>query len=279
MRFVPGSWYHILMIFAPFVLFGVTWLLLRKKSFKVRWAVGVVIGVISLAILITRNLDLLFRNGFDPEAIPFQVCHFGSIFVFIALVFKSKIATATIWCVHLVPALFALFFVDAIMGYKSIFVIKAQAYIWGHIFIVYGALYAVFLRIVRFDFKHFVKAVYIIAFIYVLALFFNSLFNDYYNFSVNYFFSYSPKGFPFGAIYYLIEPVKIGWFTIQPVYVLFWTMLALIELFLMFGVYWLIKKYLFDKKQVLNWEFVFLIKYYIMKIRGSYQDFFCLYFF
>ena len=93
MRWEMWSVWHILYIVSPIVLIFILWLALRKAPYKVRYAIGVVIGLVSLGILIMRNVDIYLNNGFDPEIIPLQVCHFGNIMVFIALVFRSKITT------------------------------------------------------------------------------------------------------------------------------------------------------------------------------------------
>lgn len=90
------AWHFVLML-APIVAILILYFLLRKRSYKTRYIVGIVIGTISLAILLMRNIDIAVRQGFDPEIIPLQVCHFGNIMVFIALVFRSKTATSIAW--------------------------------------------------------------------------------------------------------------------------------------------------------------------------------------
>ena len=67
MRFEMWSIWHILYILSPFIIMPILYFSLRNKSYKTRYIVGVVIGVISLAILITRNINIYLTNGFDPR--------------------------------------------------------------------------------------------------------------------------------------------------------------------------------------------------------------------
>ncbi len=83
-----------MLMLAPILIMLALYFALRKASYKTRYIVGVVIGVVSLGILLMRNINIFLTVGFDPEIIPLQVCHFGNIMVFIALIFRSKIATS-----------------------------------------------------------------------------------------------------------------------------------------------------------------------------------------
>lgn len=64
---------------APALIMTALYFLLRKRSDKVKYFVGVVIGIISLGILLLRNIDIYLSEGFCPGIIPLQVCHFGNI--------------------------------------------------------------------------------------------------------------------------------------------------------------------------------------------------------
>lgn len=131
MKFEMWSVWHFVLMLSPIVAIIVLYFALRKQSYKTRYIVGVVIGCVSLAILIMRNIDIMVRNGFDPEIIPLQVCHLGNIMVFISLVFKSKIATSIAWTLNLLAAYASLIFADSLANYTNVGSIRAQAYIWG----------------------------------------------------------------------------------------------------------------------------------------------------
>lgn len=219
--------------------------ILSNKSYKTKYIVGVVIGVISLLILIARNIEIYVQNGFDPEIIPLQVCHFGNIMVFIALVFRSKIATSILWTLNVLAAYASLVYADALEGYANIFgSIRSQAYIWGHVFIVLGGLYAVILKIVRINFKSFLWGLGVLVLLLIPSIILNSYFNDVLGYSVNYFYVYNSNGVPFEFLY-VGERAKYGWFTINWIYTL-----SVVGIFivLLYGIYNLQKLfYLKDK--------------------------------
>ncbi len=244
MVFEMWSVWHILYILSPIIIMVPLYFLLRHRSYKTRYIIGVIIGIISLLILIVRNIDIYVNNGFDPEIIPLQVCHFGNIMVFIALVFRSKIATSILWCLNLLAAFSSLVVADALTGYADIFCIRAQAYIWGHLFIVIGALYAVLLKIVRIDFKSFLWGMGVLLLLLIPSIILNSYFNDVLGFHVNYFYIYNSDGVPFEFLY-IGDRAVYGWFTINWIYTI---LIVLIFSVLMFGIYCIQKLlYLKDK--------------------------------
>ena len=171
--------------------------------------------------------------GLTPEIIPLQVCHFGNIMVFISLVFRSKIATSILWSLNLLAAFSSLIVADALEGYETVFCIRAQAYIWGHLFIVIGALYAVLLKIVRIDFKSFLWGIGVLVMLLIPAIILNSYFNDVLGFGINYFYIYNSDGVPFEFLY-IGERAKYGWFTINWAYTI---LLVVIFGALIYGIY------------------------------------------
>lgn len=106
-------------------------------------------------------------------------------------------------------------------------------YIWGHLFIVVGALYAVLLKVVRIDFKSFLYGVLTVFLIMIPAIILNSYYNDVLGYSINYFFIYDTNGFPLEFLY-IGERSQYGWFTINRWYTVF-----MIVIFgaLMYGIY------------------------------------------
>lgn len=174
MKFEMWSVWHYLLIIAPAVIIAALYFPLRKKSYKTKYIVGVVIGIISLGILLLRNIDIYVRTGFTPDIIPLQVCHFGNIMVFVALVFRSKTAASVTWGLNLIAAFGSLIFADALEGYATILAIRPQTYIWGHILIVVGALYAVIMKIVRIDLKSFFIGVAVLFALLIPSIILNS---------------------------------------------------------------------------------------------------------
>lgn len=66
MRFVMWSAGHYLLMLAPALIMTALYFLLRKRSDKVKYFVGVVIGIISLGILLLRNIDIYLSEGSVP---------------------------------------------------------------------------------------------------------------------------------------------------------------------------------------------------------------------
>ena len=214
MTFEMWSIEHFLYLLSPFIILGILYLCLKKKSYKTKYITGVVIGIISLMILVIRNIDIYVREGFNGELIPLQVCHIGNIIVFISLVFRSKIATAIGWTLNIFGAYCAMIFADGLANYETILCIRAQAYIWGHIFIVVGAAYAIIFKIVRIDFKSFVYGVAALFILLIPAVILNSYFNDVLGEEINYFYMYDYTGSPLKFLY-IGERSQYGWFTIN----------------------------------------------------------------
>lgn len=165
--------------------------------------------------------------------------------VFIALVFRSKIATSILWSLNVLAAYASLVYADALEGYANIFgSIRSQAYIWGHAFIVLGGLYAVILKIVRINFKSFLWGLGVLVLLLIPSIILNSYFNDVLGYSINYFYVYNSNGVPFEFLY-VGERAKYGWFTINWIYTL-----SVVGIFivLLYGIYNLQKLfYLKDK--------------------------------
>ena len=236
-QFQMWSAWHFVYIAAPIVITLILYFALRKTKYIVRYSVGVVIGILSLAVLIMRNVDIYKSNGFDPEIIPLQVCHFGNIMVFLALVFKCKTAASIAWCLNVVAAFSSHVDATSLSHYGNVFCIRAQAYIWGHLLIVVGGLYAVLLKIVRIDLKSFGWGVFVLILLLIPSIILNCYFRDVMHRNINYFYIYNSDGAPFGFIYGLVERSYYGeWFSIDWVYTI---LMILIPLALMIGIFYL----------------------------------------
>lgn len=235
MRFEMWSVWHYLLMLAPAFFMTALYFLLRKRSDKTRYIVGVVIGTISLGILLLRNIDIFLSEGFCPGIIPLQVCHFGNIMVFISLIFRSKIATSVAWSLNMIAAFGSLIVADDLAGYLTIWAIRPQTYIWGHIFIVLGALYAVIMKIVRIDLKSFLYGVLVVFALLIPSIILNSYFNDVCGLECNYFYIYNSDGVPFEALY-IGERAQYGWFTINWIYTILVVLIAFAVMFAIFNI-------------------------------------------
>ncbi len=215
MKFEMWSIWHILYIVSPFVIFLLIYSLVRNRRAKAINTVGYILGSISLLILIVRNVDIFIRSGWDLEVIPLQVCHIGSIVAGLALIFKRSWLTLTAFCFNTIPAILAMVFADSLVNYGSIFEIRAQAYVWGHIFIVVCALYALLIcrpKLIRYDLY---KSMGFVGGMALIATVCNSLFRAAFNWTPNYFYLFDYKGTPLKFLYDVFPPSRYGWFEIN----------------------------------------------------------------
>lgn len=218
MKFEMWSIIHILYILSPFILFGLIYLCMRKANDKLKYFVGFIIGTISLFIIIIRNVDIYLRSGWGVEVIPLQVCHIGSIIVGLALILKRKWLLLVSFCFNMIPAILAMVFADSLANYDTILKIRPQTYIWGHIFIVVGALYGIFVYHNKFNKKDLFKSLIFVACCLTTAIICNSGFRAWLNWEPNYFYLFNYKGTPLKFLYNIIPASNYGWFEINWIY-------------------------------------------------------------
>ena len=220
MSFKLWSFGHFLYMLSPFIIFAVIYFLVKNKSQKVKDIVGYVLGGISIFILVIRNVDIFIRSGWDVEVIPLQVCHIGSLVAGFCLIFKRKWLTLTAFCFNTIPAFLAMVFADSLANYDTLLKIRPQTYIWGHIFIIVCALYALTVFNQNFCKKDLYKSLIFVGIMAVVAIICNSLFRKLFNWEPNYFYLFNYKGTPLKFLYEAFPPSTYGWFEINWFYVL-----------------------------------------------------------
>ena len=220
MQFTMWSFGHIFYLCSPFLIFAGIYFLTRKSEQRIKDVLGYVLGGISVAILIVRNVDIFARNGWDLEVVPLQVCHIGSVVAGLALLFKKKWLILTAFCFHLIPALLAMLFADALANYDTILKIRPQTYIWGHIFIIVCALYGVFIHRPKLEKKDLYQSLIFVGCMALMAIICNSLFRELLAWEPNYFYLYDYSGTPLKFLYNALPTSSYGWFTINWFYVI-----------------------------------------------------------
>ena len=234
---------HFIYLFSPFLIFLGVYFLIKNRSDKVKYTVGAVLGSISIAILIIRNVDIFLRDGWDLEVIPLQVCHIGSIVAGLALLTKNKPLIVTAFCFNVTPALLAMVFADALANYDTLLKIRPQTYIWGHIFIILCALYAVVVFRPDCNRKDLLQSLAVISGIAVVAVICNSLFRVWFDWEPNYFYIYNYEGTPLKFLYNAFPTSTYGWFTINWFYSLtLFTVFIGVFIALFFLMRWMVKK-------------------------------------
>ncbi len=215
MKFELWSIWHILYIISPFILFGIIYLLVNKRSDKTKNTVGFILGAISVLILVVRNVDIFVRSGWDLEVIPLQVCHIGSLIAGFALIFKKKWLIATSFCFNMLPAFLAMVFADSLANYDTLLKIRPQTYVWGHIFIVICALYGILIFLPKLTKRDLLYSVAFVGTMSIVAIICNSLFRVTLAWEPNYFYLYNYKGTPLKFLYNASPTSVYGWFSIN----------------------------------------------------------------
>lgn len=215
MKFEMWSIWHLLYICSSFLIFFIIYGLVKNRSDKAKNLVGYVLGVLSILILVLRNTDIFMRNGWDAEVIPLQVCHIGSIVAGLALIFKRKWLTLTAFCFNMIPAFLAMVFADSLANYDSLLKIRPQTYIWGHIFIVVCALYALLVHRPKLNKKDLYKSIGFVSIMAFIAILCNSLFRAAFAWEPNYFYLFNYKGTPLKFLYTVFPASVYSWFEIN----------------------------------------------------------------
>jgi uncharacterized membrane protein YwaF len=211
---------HFLYIFSPFVIFAGIYFLLKNRSDKTKNIVGAVLGALSVFILVLRNVDIFLRNGWEVEVIPLQVCHIGSLVAGLALLTKSKFLITTAFCFHMIPALLAMVFADALANYDTLLKIRPQTYVWGHIFIIVCGLYGIFVFLPKLTKKDLICSLVFVGAMSLVAIVCNSAFRALFAWEPNYFYLYNYKGTPLKFLYEALPTSTYGWFSINWFYTL-----------------------------------------------------------
>ncbi len=219
-KFEMWSVWHFLYMLSPFIIFAIIYFAVRSRSQKTKDIIGYILGGISIFILILRNVDIFIRSGWDLEVIPLQVCHIGSLIAGLALILKRKWLTLTAFCFNLIPAFLAMIFADSLANYDTLLKIRPQTYVWGHIFIVVCALYALLLYNNDFTKKDLSKALIFVGIMSIIAIICNSLFRELLAWEPNYFYLFNYKGTPLKFLYEILPASKYGWFEINWLYTL-----------------------------------------------------------
>lgn len=218
MKFEMWSIWHILYILSPFIIFAVLYLSSRRCTEKTKSVVGYVLGSISLLILTVRNIDIFVRSGWDVEIIPLQVCHIGNIVTGFALIFKKRWLILTAFGFNMIPAILATVFANSLANYDTILKIRAQAYVWGHIFIIVCALYALLIYLPDLEKKDLYKSMGLVGGLALVAIVCNSLFRRLFDWTPNYFYLFDYKGTPLKFLYNATATSRYGWFEINWLY-------------------------------------------------------------
>ena len=220
MEFELWSVWHFLYMLSPAIIFAGVYFSVRNRSERTKYIVGATLGVISILILVIRNVDILVREGWDLEVIPLQVCHIGSLVAGLAIVTRKRWMIATAFCFNTIPAYLAMVFADSLANYDTLWRIRPQTYVWGHILIIVCALYGIFVLCPRFKRTDLYKSMAFVGVASIAAVICNSAFRVAFSWEPNYFYLYDYNGTPLKFLYEAFPSSSYGWFNINWFYAL-----------------------------------------------------------
>ena len=154
------------------------------------------------------------------------------------MIFQRRWLILTSFCFNAIPALLAMVFANSLANYDTIFKIRAQAYVWGHILIVVCALYALLLCRPKFNRYDLYKSMGFVGCMSLIATVCNSLFRETLNWTPNYFYLFDYKGTPLKFLYNAFPTSHYGWFEINWFY---WGVLLAVFVGVFIGMYYLAK--------------------------------------
>ena len=136
------------------------------------------------------------------------------------------------------PNLLAMIFADSLTNYDTLWKIRPQTYVWGHILIVVCALYGILILKPKLEKRDLIYSLSFVGGMSIIAITCNSAFRAIFNWEPNYFYLYNYKGTPLKFLYNAFPTSTYGWFSINWFYT--------ITLFLFFvgafiGLYYLSK--------------------------------------
>lgn len=242
-QFKMWSLFHYFMMVFPFILAVILYYSAKDKPQKTKKAIGLVLSLILIAILVTRNIYIWTNKGtLNPEVIPFQVCHFANFIFLIAVLSKNKVWGAIAWCLNFPAGLVSVIFADGLAdNYATMINIQAIAYIAGHMLIVTTGIYMLLIGTIQISWKSMKQMFGLVGGGYLLSVLINYWFNKVFahtQIPANYFYTFKPEaGTPLEAMFNLGENYTFLGITFNPIYLLLLGISGGIILMAMYGIY------------------------------------------
>jgi len=248
MTFQMWNWFHWLFIASPFILTIILFFLTKNQSFEQKRIIGLWLSIIAVFILFLRNAEIFVKNGYvvNAEMIPFQICHFANFVLLLAFWKNNKVLFSLAFCLNLPAALLSILFANSLVNYPTLITFRAQAYLWGHMLIVGITLWSFLVGFIKINVKTFLKTILLMLTLYVLGLFISNIINALFGFTANYFYALAPEhGTPLELFYSWGSVYHLGWFEINPIYLLATMGVGAVVVGLFYGMYHLASPKLF----------------------------------
>lgn len=237
MQFEMWSAFHFFMMIFPFVLGFVLYKITRDKEFTVKRKVALVMGIMLIFILASRQIYIFNRDGgLNPEIFPFQVCHFASFTLFVVAINKNhRVIGAIAWCLNFPAGLVSIIFADGLENYSNVLNIQGIAYIAGHMLIVAMGLYLLLTEMILIERRTLLKSYKILVPLYFLSVIVNNWFTKIFGEESNYFYTYAPEwGTPLEDLYNLGSNINVLGITFNLVYLISLAIVGALGMYLMY---------------------------------------------
>ncbi len=240
MTFQMWSWFHYLFIASPFIFAVILFFVFKKKTYEEKRKIGVILSIIAIIILILRNIEIYVKSGYIPneELIPLQICHFANFVLLFAFLKDNKVLFALAFCLNLPAAMMSIIFANSLENYSTLLNFRGMAYLWGHMLIVAMTLWAVANGFVKITKKTLGQTMVLMMILYLVGLVVNNIFNTLFGFNANYFYTLKPEnGTPLELFFNWGKMYVIGWFKVNPIYMILTSLLGGIIVFGFYGLY------------------------------------------
>lgn len=240
MTFQMWSWFHYLFIASPFIFAILLFFVFKKKTYEEKRKIGVILSIIAIIILILRNIEIYVKSGYIPneELIPLQICHFANFVLLFAFLKDNKVLFALAFCLNLPAAMMSIIFANGLENYSTLLNFRGMAYLWGHMLIVAMTLWAVASGFVKITKKTLGQTMVLMVILYIVGLVINNIFNTLFGFHANYFYTLKPEnGTPLELFFNWGKMYVIGWFKVNPIYMILTSLLGGIIVFGFYGLY------------------------------------------
>src|SRR5690554_3753058 len=250
MKFEMWSILHILFIVSPIIFVVILYLFTKNKDKDKLYKIGVYISLFAVLLLAARNIEIFIVDGFifSGELLPLQICHFANFVLLYAFWKKDDSFFALAFCLNLPAALLSIIYANSLTNYETMFTIRAQAYLWGHMLIVGITVWAYLVNLIKINKKILLKTLKIMVILYLSAIIINNVLRII-NINSNYFYTMIPEtGTPLEIFYNLGKIYKIGLFEINFVYLILTGILGVLVVLIIYYIYLLINKFKYKEE-------------------------------
>lgn len=239
MKFEMWSVLHIIFIISPIIFTGILYLFTKNTNKEKLYKIGFYLSLFAVLLLIARNIEIFIVDGykFSGELLPLQICHFANFVLLYAFWKKDQAFFALAFCLNLPAALLSIIYANSLTNYETMFTIRAQVYLWGHMLIVGITVWALLVDLIKIDKKVLIKTLKLMIGLYLGAIIINNLLSLI-NINSNYFYTLRPEsGTPLEIFFKLGKTYSFGFFEINFIYLILTAILGVLVVTIFYLIY------------------------------------------